>query len=85
MNKYKHSTLFRVSSLGGLVFKVGFAVLHHITVMFEFVGTIAFRVFSSIDIVGENSMSSSLIIFVLENSGIYISALNSSKMPSDIE
>jgi len=53
--------------------------------MFELVGTIAFRVFSFIDIVGENSMSSSLIIFVLENSGIYVSALNSSKMPSNIE
>jgi len=68
-----------------LVFEVGFAVLYHVTVMFDFVGTITFRVFSSINIVGEDSISLSLIIFALENSGIYVSALNGSKMPSNIE
>ena len=53
--------------------------------MFDFVRTITFRVFSSINIVDEDSISSSLIIFALENSGIYVGALNSSKIPSDIE
>ena len=85
MNKYKHSTLFRISSLDRLVFEVRFVVLYYVTVMFDFVRTITFRVFSSINIVGEDSISSSLIIFALENSGIYVGALNSSKMPSDIE
>jgi len=53
--------------------------------MFEFVRTIAFRTFGSINIADKGSVPLSPTILVLENFRIYVGVLNSSEMSSDIE
>jgi len=62
-----------------------FAVLYHIIVIFEFVRTITFGAFGSIDIAGKDSVLPSPTILAFGESRIHFSAPNGNEMTSDIE